>query len=326
MPFLSLTQDLNFEMPEAEPRWEACNAQEWEDALDPRTFTRATVRESVTSLIFDEGYPVSNNWSAFATTMLMHAVNIHMWHTLQCSQSSVSLEGTLATQAEHALARCYALLTVDRPEFEQHAESVEGPSMFNCQALLRSAYVRLFTGIGSFNRMMLLSGSQEQINSSIQAFVETPQERNSFLTKAVGKAYGGFLTPIKAGYLVVVKTAALSWSVEHAIAAWDCGTLDSSRLHFPTLILSPISTLHHQMDARHRNAATSPRPPAQRSRAAEPRQFPQPAGGSRLRVLRRRGEHGGGGRENVGRVPGRHVGMGHYAEDGCAFEDVGRCL
>jgi hypothetical protein len=244
-PFLSLTQDINFEIPEAEPRWEASNAQEWEAALDPRTYTRATVREAVTSLIFGDGYPVTNNWSVFTTTVLMHAVNIHMWHTLQCSQSSVSLEGALATQAEHALARCYALLTVDRPEFEEHAESVEGPSMFNCQALLRIAYVRLFTGIGSFNRMMLLSECQDQINSSIQAFVEAPQERTLFLTKAVNKAYGGFLTPIRAGYLLVVKTAALSWSVEHAIAAWDCGTLCFSTFVFQTLMRRLISALHH---------------------------------------------------------------------------------
>lgn len=45
------------------------------------------------------------------------------------------------------------------------------------------------------------------------------------------KAYGGLLTPIKAGYLLVQKTAALSWSVEHAVAAWDCALFFTKRIH-----------------------------------------------------------------------------------------------
>jgi hypothetical protein len=219
-----LTQDINFEMPEAEARWDAASAEDWEAARDARSSPLPTVRESVTNLISGDGQLVSTHWSAFGMTLIMHAVNVHMWHTLQCSQSSQSIEGALAAHAEHALARCYTLLRMDRLESEHHApEALEGASMFNCQALLRSAYVRLFVGIGSFDRMLLLSGCQDQIDRSIRAFVDAPQARNEFLTKAVSKAYLGFLTPIKAGYMLVVKTAALSWSIEHAIAAWDCG-------------------------------------------------------------------------------------------------------
>jgi len=51
------------------------------------------------------------------------------------------------------------------------------------------------------------------------------------LTRAVSQAQKGFLTPIKAGYLLVRKTAALSWSVEHAIAGWDCALFVTKWIH-----------------------------------------------------------------------------------------------
>ena len=66
---------------------------------------------------------------------------------------------------------------------------------------------------------------------SIEAYVTGVQERGPFLTRAVDKAYGGLLTPIKAGYLLVRKTAALSWSVEHAVAAWDCALFVTKWIH-----------------------------------------------------------------------------------------------
>jgi len=137
----------------------------------------------------------------------------------------------LVQQVESALARCYALLTADRSEREHTSDDPEGPLIFNCLALLRSAYVRVFTGAGNFNRMLLLSEEPLQVAKSIEEYVTGIQERTPFLTRAVDKAYGGLLTPIKAGYLLVQKTAALTWSVEHAVAAWDCALFVTKWIH-----------------------------------------------------------------------------------------------
>jgi hypothetical protein len=123
---------------------------------------------------------------------------------------------------QQSLARCHALI-VANAQIDPGPNSERGAVIFNCQALLRIAYVRLFTSAGNVDRMMLLSQNDAELESSIISYIHTPQKRTPFLTKAVLEAMGGFSTPIKAGYLVIRKTAALSWSVEHAIAAWDCG-------------------------------------------------------------------------------------------------------
>jgi hypothetical protein len=234
-PSFSVTQDIDMEMPDEERLWEATSSQQWEELVKSRRQDPITVRDAMNHLVFAKEFPASRsnmmNWTAFATTVVMHTVNVHMWHIMQCTQSftafgvtpedDIDIRARLGTQVETALSRCYALLTANRAEFA--SDDMEGPLISNCLALLRSAYVRVFTGAGSFDRMLLLSDDPVQVASSIQSYIHGPQERNKFLTTAVGKAYGGLLTPIKAGYLLVRKTAALSWSVEHAVAAWDCG-------------------------------------------------------------------------------------------------------
>jgi hypothetical protein len=237
-PFISITQDLNIPLPEPESRWEATSAQEWADVTydsDPAEIF--TIREVMVHLFFNNATGTSrvstesrSIWSGFATTVVMHAVIVQMWNTMQCTQAFTNfpienfpIGQHMVSEVEQALARCYSLVNKYQSEISESSDSSQRPQMFTCQALLRSAYVRIFTGAGSFDRMMLLNENEAQVLNSIQAFIQVPQRRNHFLTKAVQKAYDGLLMPITAGYLLVRKTAALSWSVEHAIAAWDCG-------------------------------------------------------------------------------------------------------
>ncbi|KAH8587007.1 hypothetical protein B0O99DRAFT_747902 [Bisporella sp. PMI_857] len=244
-PFLTVTQDLNIEIPEREIKWKAQTAEDWEHvAFTHHNNQLPTVRDVLAHLIFHRcpsSYRTLANdrtmWSGFAITVVMHAVNIHMWHIMQCTQSFTgfpiepsTIGHEMVLQIEQSLARCYTLLTTHQPDVET-PEPGEGPQLFNCQALLRSAYVRIFTGAGSFDRLMLLSEDDDQIAYSIQNFVHSQQPRSPFLTKAVSKAYVGLLTPITAGYLLVRRTAALTWSVEHAIAAWDCALFVTKWIH-----------------------------------------------------------------------------------------------
>ena len=245
-PSFSVTQDLDIETLDEECLWEASTGQQWKllkNAQPPRS--RTTVRDALTHLILGKEHSTvaahPSKWTAFATTMVMHAVNVHMWNVMQCTQSFTAfavdeqnnriLKAHMVSQVETALARCYALLTADSSEREHTSDGPEGPLIFNCLALLRSGYVRVFTGAGNVNRMMLLSQDALQVAASIEAYVADVQDRGPFLTRAVDKAYGGLLTPIKAGYLLVQKTAALTWSVEHAVAAWDCALFVTKWIH-----------------------------------------------------------------------------------------------
>ncbi|KAK7883531.1 hypothetical protein LTR67_011107 [Exophiala xenobiotica] len=257
-PFLNLTQDLNLEVPEEENRWEARTAHAWQDALQTSTpLTRTTIRAALSELVFDSlstssSLQPKHTWSGLGLVVVMHAVNVHMWHTMQCtpcfsglhSLSPPSFAWEVVRQIESALTRCHILISSSAVPVDAAEEA--SSLLFNCQALLRIAYVRVFTGAGSFNRMMLLSSNEDEVMHNLRTYVHAPQQRTKFLTTAVGKAYEGFLAPIKAGYLISRKTAALSWSVEHAVAGWDCALFVTKWVHIlethSFLLSTPSST------------------------------------------------------------------------------------
>jgi hypothetical protein len=248
-PMFSITQDLDIELLDEEKSWEATNREDWTTLQEEgERGPKITVRNAFTHLVLGKEHCSSTatatpmRWTAFSTSMIMHAVNIYMWNLMQCSQSfsafavedctALVLKTAMVSQTEATLARCYALLTADRPERERTSDDPEGPLLFNCLALLRSAHIRVFTGADSFNRMILLTGNDRQISASVDAFISgNALERGPLMTRAVDKAYGAFLTPLKAGYLLVRKTAALTWSLEHPIAGWDCALLATKWLH-----------------------------------------------------------------------------------------------
>ena len=239
-PLVSMIQDGEVELPADEALWNAPTEEQWRQRLTTKQrSTPPNLRDSVARLMYGkevEGAAESSwIWSPFAATVVMHAVSVQLWHVMQCTQSfSVfavqaqmqdSLRSLFTGQVETALARCHAMISLARSDTDQTWNESEGPFLFNCLALTRVAYVRAFTGTGSFNRMTLMSDDSAEILKAIREYVASPQSRSPFLTKAVARAFEGFLTPIKAGSLLVRKTAALNWSIEHAIAGWDCGEL-----------------------------------------------------------------------------------------------------
>lgn len=255
-PMFSITQDLDVEMLDEEKLWEASDSQDWARIQEKRSHqSRITLRHAFTHLVLGKEHPSSAaamspmRWTAFSTSVIMHAVSTYMWNLMQCSQSfgafavetstNAVFKNAVVSQTQAALARCYALLTADRPEGERTSDDPEGPLLFNSLALLRSAHIRVFTGADNFNHMALLTGSPGHVSASIDALVSgNALERGLLMTRAVDKAYGAFLTPIKAGYLLVRKTAALTWSLEHPIAAWDCALFATKWVH--TLEMSQL--------------------------------------------------------------------------------------
>lgn len=236
-PCMSTTDDLKIEMPEEERVWTAADEQHWKEAMATRTSSIGTeINQALTQLLFGKEFNPGSEaqWPAFATTILMHAVNVHMWHVTQCTQSFMNfavdpkveeqMKALCTTQTEESLARCHQVLSRDRStEAGNMWDDSDGPLLFNGMALLRSCYVRAFTGSGTFNRTMLFSNNDDDIVQAAKDYVQIQQVRTPFLTRAVAQVFTGLLTPIRAGHLLVKKTAAFTWSIEHAMAAWDCG-------------------------------------------------------------------------------------------------------
>ncbi|KAF2502680.1 hypothetical protein BU16DRAFT_16843 [Lophium mytilinum] len=246
-PGFSTTHDLIIEMPCEEKLWNASSTEQWASLRDFQVSSPIkTIREAMATLILARKEDSVNSSplciSAFTTVVLMHAVNVHMWTQLQFTQSfsqdasevgpDGSLQSVLLSAASTALARCQGALTQGHADDPGSTWSeTEGPLMFNCRALLRIAYNRIFTDSAAFNRMALLADNPQEVKQALTVYVFAKQQRSHHHTKAVAKAFEGLLAPVRIGLMLVRKTAAFNWSVEHAVAGWDSALFLTKWIH-----------------------------------------------------------------------------------------------
>lgn len=241
-PTLDITDDLQIEAPSDEKLWAAASMENWSEILQSRPAPRImTIRQMLTDLISGNELPNASQVGqyqipAFTALVMMHAINIHVWHIMQFvrtrnltlggNEMNKSLSESLLSTAHSTVYRCSEAIARGRGnDYEATWDDPDGPLTFNCQAILRIAISHIFVDkVGSLDRLVLISDDEEQVSSAIVACLATKQERGSNINKAVSRAYEGFAMPIRIGPLLVSKTAALNWSVEHAIAGWDSGT------------------------------------------------------------------------------------------------------
>ena len=166
----------------------------------------------------------------------MHGVVVHMWQRLQVSQALTAPIGSCFTSADgcdalgmslldsaiRTLERCSTFLNGTVAEVEG-AEDEETSLIFNCRAILRIAYIRLFKPINPSHSLSLMSSDPDEMDAAITSFVTAKMERGPHILDAVTKCFEGLRIPVKLGHMLVRKTAALRWSVEHAIAGWESG-------------------------------------------------------------------------------------------------------
>ncbi|GME22102.1 Zinc finger C2H2-type protein [Neofusicoccum parvum] len=124
-------------------------------------------------------------------------------------------------------------LSYGRIEDFRHPYSSDAQSslIFNTNALIRIANTRLFGNADSFNRFILTSDNKHEISTAMGSYLSAPQARNAFTTKGAAQAYEGFTLPAKVGPMLVRKTAAFGWSIEHAVAWWDTSLFLTKWVH-----------------------------------------------------------------------------------------------
>lgn len=239
-PGFNATQDLEFEAFHDEAMWDAASANEWRQmrAASLNKYPgqhRRTMKEVLVDLMLEGRYNSDTapyQVSAFSALILMHGVVVQMWQRLQVSHAMLSVTGSdflgssLMDSSMATLARCDAFLKSTSNEMEglDSEENEETSLVFNCQAVLRIAYIRLFKTIGPSARISLTSTDAAEMNEAITSFVTQDVDRSPQMLNAVTKCFEGLRIPVKLGTMLVRKTAAFRWSVEHAIAGWESGT------------------------------------------------------------------------------------------------------
>ncbi|OIW25715.1 hypothetical protein CONLIGDRAFT_621593 [Coniochaeta ligniaria NRRL 30616] len=254
-PGFNASQDLEFEAFHDDALWDAESSNEWRELRtnsvkeQQNPSRRRTLKEVFIDVMLERNngspYQVS---SAFSALVLMHAVVVHMWHRVQVAQaftgchSSSSdwghdqLGRSLLESATKSLARCDAFVRGGAGNETSLAgaddDAMESSLTFSCQAVRRIAYIRLFKPANpSSCRINLISVDPAEMDASITSYVTAEMERTPQLLGAVAKAFEGLRIPVKLGHLLVRKTAAFRWSVEHAVAGWEGALLVTKWVH-----------------------------------------------------------------------------------------------
>ena len=119
-----------------------------------------------------------------------------------------------------ALSRCHEVLRTWQLAHDDSEHNGQDDSLkFHCQSLLRLSYLRVSSGRRYFNRTTLLLENENGLEKAVRTYVSTPQDRSQVLTKAAGQVMFCSTAPVRAGHMLVRKTAAFTWSIEHTIAS-----------------------------------------------------------------------------------------------------------
>lgn len=244
-PGFNTSHDLELEVLHDECLWNAKTANEWRElrANQPQQDYR-TLKDGLASILSetkpDSPRTSGRRLSPFTALLLMHGVIVHMWQLVQVAQAlsptSLSMgrdpvSSMLMSTALRSLARCHELLVNAQNEMAGDGSHEEGTSqIFNCQATLRMAYIRLFSTANGFNRLSLMALDPAAVESFVSTFAITKLERSPELLHAVSKAFEGLSIPVRMGHMLVRKTAALRWSPAHAVSGWDCGMYRTSAM------------------------------------------------------------------------------------------------
>ncbi|KAF0328322.1 zinc finger protein [Colletotrichum asianum] len=244
VPGFSILEDADIGIPADDTLWEAKTASDWETIAANKPLASHLGLREATSAIFgqtplEKKSDICWEWSPFAASVVMHSVAIAIWYLTQGQQvchSAIrnSKERHDASQIAAALSRCRDLLAGVADAHtgtEGTWNEAESPLLFNAFAILRVSYGRAFIRSHSLDRSLLFKESSQVMLSILRRYFEAVQHRDPFMTMAVSCALEGFAIPIRAGILLMRKTAAFKWSVEHALASWDAGLLVTKWLY-----------------------------------------------------------------------------------------------
>ncbi|PNH44761.1 hypothetical protein VD0004_g2986 [Verticillium dahliae] len=240
MPPLLLTSDLSLFLPYPSRLWRAESAWQWQEARQSCPSVDITVHDAFARLFGRSPQSLPAHITSLGHYVLIHALTQHVFLLKQTSFALSSpfepQRGLKPDDVEEVLQA----LRVWQTSFEHRhqlraAESAHmgpndtfpgGPVAFNATALLRLAYIRLYTDITPSRS--LETRDHMLIASSLS---NTPLlVRSLRLQKAVFQAIHALSMLVKAGVNYVARTKSLEWSIQHSLGNFECAVLLSKWL------------------------------------------------------------------------------------------------
>ncbi|KAJ5950825.1 uncharacterized protein N7479_009238 [Penicillium vulpinum] len=235
-PVISIAQEYDVDLPDDDELWHAPTELDWMLITQARTRDPLPSVRSAVSQILHGGSPeiglVSDQLSPCAVAVIMHAISIHTWHLIQSAQTltgfglnphpAEGVQDLLTSRIETALSRCYVMISNARAVNESTWNETEGPILFNSLTMLRGIHIRVLTGVGGLDRMVLLSDDEEDMAAAVKDYVAQNSKWHAASAKTACVTFDGIMTILKSDAFLLRKTAAFNWGVEHALVGIDC--------------------------------------------------------------------------------------------------------
>jgi hypothetical protein len=226
MPPLLLTAELNLYMPVRSRLWRAETAWQWQELRQTTPVADITVHEAFSRLFSRASQGLPNHLSALDHYILIHSLIQHVYLLKQTSFAAGSPYDVQRTLKPEDVEEVSQALRVWQTSFEHRhqlraAESGHSMNMdpssggsltFNATALLRLAYMRLYTDIPPSRA--LESRDSMMIASALNG---TPLLHRSLrLHRAVFQAVHVLSMLVKAGVNYVARAKSAEWSIQHS--------------------------------------------------------------------------------------------------------------
>lgn len=226
MPPLLLTSELNLYLPLRSRLWRAETAWQWQELRQSPAMADITVHEAFSRLFGRTSQGLPSQLSSLGSYVLIHALLQHVFLLKQTSFSSGSPYDVHRTLKPEDVEEVTAALRVWQTSFEHRhqlraaesghfasTDSVLGGSLaYNASALLRLAYIRLYTDLPSSRaldtRDFMLVASGLSISPRLM--------RSLRLHRAVFQAVHALSMLVKAGVKYVARTKSSEWSIQHS--------------------------------------------------------------------------------------------------------------
>ncbi|KPM37404.1 hypothetical protein AK830_g9180 [Neonectria ditissima] len=240
MPPLLLTSELNLHLPQRGKLWRAETAWQWQDMRQSTPIVDLTLHDAFSRLFGRTNQGLPTHLSSFGSHVLIHALIQHIYLLKQTSFATGLPYDIHRTMKPEDVEEVTQALRVWQTSFEdQHqlraaesghfsvSDSIEGGTLdFTATALLRLAYIRLYTDVSPSTaletRDPLLVASALSRNPLLV--------RSLRLHRAVFQAIHALSMLVKAGVNYVARTKSAEWSIQHSLCNLECAILVSKWL------------------------------------------------------------------------------------------------